>query len=252
MKASVAYVHENISLNESTFLLRLRGCEALADCQPGQFAMLRGDWGLDPVTPRAMSVMRVREGVADFVIKQVGRGTARLRQARVGDPISLLGPMGRGFPALDNKKRYDLVAGGVGLPPLLMLAERAKDSGLQNQLTFYYGGRSASDLVLLEQVRALGCHLVLTTEDGSLGVRGRVTDALQLEEAVVLACGPNPMLKAVRAMALARGLSCWLSIEENMACAVRACLGCAVPARSRPYLYVCTDGPVFDAREIWP
>lgn len=258
MPAFVARVVENRSLAGAAFLLRLDGCEALAASEPGQFAMLRGEWGWDPVTPRAMSVLRVRDGVADFVIKQVGRGTALLRRARAGDRVHVLGPMGVGFPAPAAGRRDALIAGGVGMPPLYMQAARAAAAGLGGNVTLYYGARSAADLVLLDEIVEMGVRVVAATEDGSMGVRGRVTDALDLDAAdAVMACGPNAMLRGVRDAARARGIACWLSIEESMACAVRACLGCAVAAageraRQRKYLYVCTDGPVFSGEDIWP
>lgn len=250
---SVAQVIENISLGEALFVLRLDGCEALERAEPGQFAMLRGEWGLDPITPRAMSVMRVRGGVAEFLIKVVGRGTAMLRRMRVGERVHVLGPLGHGFPSVDATGTAVFVAGGVGFPPLLMAAERARQMGRASQVTFYYGGRCAADLVLLTDLRAAGVNVVLVTEDGSAGRRGKVTEVLDLaRKPTIFACGPNPMLKVLQDIAIAQGLRCWLSIEEKMACAVRACLGCAVPARSKPYLYVCSDGPVFEAGEIWP
>lgn len=251
-----ARVLEVRPLSGALFVLRLEGCERLEGALAGQFAMLRGDWGMDPVTPRAMSVMHVRSGVAEFLIKEVGRGTRMLRRARAGESVDVLGPLGRGFPDLEDDPV--LVAGGVGLPPLLRLAEQARVHDAKRRISFYYGARTAEELVLVDELRVTGAHVVLVTEDGSMGSRGRVTDHLSLgARSTIYACGPNPMLRAVREAARKSGARCWLSIEERMACAVRACLGCAVPAageaaRARPYLYVCTDGPVFEGETIWP
>ncbi|MEK6608386.1 MAG: dihydroorotate dehydrogenase electron transfer subunit [Myxococcota bacterium] len=250
-----ARVQGTVELGGKSFLLRVEDAGELAGCAPGQFAMLRGEWDGDPILPRAMSVMRVRAGGgADFLMKEVGRGTRLFRDMRAGDRVTILGPLGHPFPAPDAARRDVLVAGGVGLAPLLMQAERAAAAGLADHVTLVHGGRTGEDLVLQDDLRATGVALRLATEDGSAGTRGRVTAALGgiLDGATLMACGPTPMLRALHALALERGLPCHLALEETMACGIRACLGCAVPAREKPYLYVCTDGPVFEAREVWP
>jgi dihydroorotate dehydrogenase electron transfer subunit len=122
-----------------------------------------------------------------------------------------------------------------------------------------YGARTAEDLVLLDEIRASGCSLVITTEDGSAGQKGRVTDALaqllprrSAPGTRVLTCGPNPMMRAVVELARAHSLPCLVSVEGEMACGIGACLGCAVPLTdgTRPFGYACTDGPVFDSARI--
>jgi dihydroorotate dehydrogenase electron transfer subunit len=253
-----AIIRAREDLDPGYFVLRLARCEALADAQPGQFVMVRGDWGRDPLLPRALSLLDVDGGEAAVLVKQVGRGTGLLARVAPGARLKVLGPLGTAFPAPD-RARYDLcVAGGCGVPPLWLHARRAASQGLGDRVEFFLGGRSASDLPYAAEVERLGVRLHLTTLDGSRGLRGFVTDALErrLSEvppaATLLACGPNPMLEAVARIAKARGLACHVSLEAQMACGLGACLGCAVPARSRPYLYVCQDGPVFDAREVYP
>jgi dihydroorotate dehydrogenase electron transfer subunit len=153
------------------------------------------------------------------------------------------------------------VAGGVGLPPLFMQAESAARHGLASGSEMLYGGRTSRDLVLLGEMRALGIALHLTTEDGSLGRRGRVTDELEARlehwraaastrRLRIMACGPSEMLWAVGRIAQTEGIECYLSLEQHMACGIGVCLGCAVAAQTRPYLYVCKDGPVFPASEV--
>jgi dihydroorotate dehydrogenase electron transfer subunit len=245
-----AIVEENVALLAGTFVLRLSGCAALAGARAGQFVMVRGDWDRDPLLPRAMSLLRAGGGRADLLIKATGRGTRLLERARPGDRLHLLGPLGRGFPP-PEPRRHVLVAGGVGLAPLLMWAEEAARAGLAAQARLCYGARTASELVLLDDLRRTGVELVLATEDGSAGERGRVTDVLPLDGAPrLLGCGPTPMLRALHALALGRRLECWLSVEEEMGCGVRVCLGCAVPGNERPYFYACSDGPVLRAEEI--
>jgi dihydroorotate dehydrogenase electron transfer subunit len=253
-----ARVLENRALGRGAFVLALDGCAGLAGARPGQFVMLRGAWGRDPLLPRAFSILGLRPGgVAEILVKAVGRGTRLFELALPGAPMSVLGPLGRPFPAPEADDL--LVAGGVGLAPLLWLAEEAR--ALARPLELCYGARSAADLVLLDEIAGTGCALHLATEDGTRGERGRVTVPFEARLAAriaagarprVLTCGPNPMMRAVVAIARAHGAACLVSVEGEMACGVGACLGCAVPlvAGERPFAYACTDGPVFAAERI--
>lgn len=250
----------NLALGRHAYVLRLSGCEAFAGTLPGQFVMLRGEaWRSDPLLPRAFSLLAVRPGgEVDILGKGVGKASALLEQAIPGARFSLLGPLGSSFPAPDPDREDWLVAGGVGLAPLMMHAVRNRDEQRGGRLTMFYGGRSAADLVLTEEIAETGAELVLATEDGTRGQPGMVTDAL--EEALarrgagapptIMACGPEPMLEAVARLAHRRGLPCYLSLEGEMACGIGACLACAVPCKSRPYRYTCVEGPVFPLEEL--
>jgi dihydroorotate dehydrogenase electron transfer subunit len=264
MRYFEARITENRSLGAGYFLLRLGGCDSLSQSRPGQFVMLRGDWGRDPLLPRAFSLLSVGPGGrADLLAKVVGQGTALLERSPPGSLMSVLGPLGTSFPSPAADVTDLLVAGGVGLPPLYMQAEHAARRGLVAHCEMIYGGRTHADLVLLDEMRALGpdLELALATEDGSRGQRGRVTEVLEARIAVhraaqpdrrlrILSCGPNAMLWAVGRMAAQHHIECFLSVEEQMACGIGVCLGCAVPARSRPFRYVCKDGPVFPAADV--
>jgi dihydroorotate dehydrogenase electron transfer subunit len=246
-----ARVVENRSLGRGGFVLVLDGCAGLSSARPGQFIMLRGAWGRDPLLPRAFSILRTLDGDrCELLIKTVGRGTRLLEAAEPGARMSVLGPLGRPFPA--PAAGQILVAGGVGLAPLLWHAQLAQAAGVPTLMC--YGARSAVDLVLLDQIPG---ELVITTEDGSFqgGLHGRVTVAVEKAQgSTILTCGPNPMMKAVAEIARARGLACVVSVEGEMACGIGACLGCALPTVSsedgRPFHYACVDGPVFDAAKI--
>jgi dihydroorotate dehydrogenase electron transfer subunit len=213
---------------------------------PGQFAMLRAEGGpghTDPLLPRPMAVFRGDARALEFRFKVVGRGTARLAQLRPGARVSLLGPLGRGFPPGDGPAL--LVGGGTGIASLYELAQR-----LGRAARVVLGARTAAEVLALEDFEKLPVALTVTTEDGSRGTRGRVTDALELPPGLtVYACGPDAMMRAVAARAAAAGLRCFVSLESPMACGFRICLGCAVrtPDGIR---YVCHDGPVFDAAEL--
>ncbi len=258
---------ENRPLGPSSFVLRLGGARALSSARPGQFVMLRGQWGRDPLLPRAFSILRVspQDGECEILVKAMGRGTRLLAELVPGATLSVLGPLGRPFPEPQAGRTDLLVAGGVGLAPLLWYAEVAHERGLTTEL--FYGARTATELCLLDEIERTGSSLHVATEDGSFqgrgGVTGRVTAALRayLEPAApgpnphVLTCGPNPMMKAVVQLASAHHLPCLVSVEGEMACGIGACLGCAIPlvaeaGGTRPFGYACVDGPVFDAARI--
>jgi dihydroorotate dehydrogenase electron transfer subunit len=257
-----ARIIENRSLGGGYFALRLGGCEPLASSRPGQFIMLRGDWGRDPLLPRPMSLLSVApEGRADLLAKAVGRGTTLLEKSTSGSRVSVLGPLGNGFPDPAADTLDLLVAGGVGMPPLFMQAEHASRRGLVDRCEMLYGGRSSRDLILLGEMRSLGLTTHLATEDGSTGRRGRVTASLEAridfhrtttpqQKLRIMACGPKEMLWAVARIAESHGIECHLSVEEHMACGIGVCLGCAMPSRSRPFRYTCSEGPVFLASDL--
>jgi dihydroorotate dehydrogenase electron transfer subunit len=247
-----ARVVENRPLARGNFVLRLSLPDdgaMLAQALPGQFVMLRGEWGRDPLLPRAFSILRLCDGGCEILVKAIGRGTRLLELALAGAPMTVLGPLGTPFPSPEASRVDLLVAGGVGLAPLLWLAEKYRDGAYH----LLYGARTAEDLVLLDDIAATGCKLTLTTEDGSRGVRGRVTDAMtSVEAARVLTCGPNAMMRAVVEIARKHEVPCLVSVEGEMACGIGVCLGCALPLTegARPFAYACVDGPVFDAAKI--
>ena len=257
-----ARIIENRALGNGYFVLRLGGCDSLAQSRPGQFIMLRGDWGRDPLLPRPISLLSVApEGRADLLAKSVGRGTRLLEASLPGTRVCVLGPLGNSFPDPTPERLDLLVAGGVGLPPLFMQAEHASRRELVDRCEMIYGGKTSKDLVLLAEMRALGLSACHATEDGSVGRRGRVTAALEAridhhlaanrrQELRILACGPREMLWAVARIAEPYAIECYLSVEEQMACGIGVCLGCAIPARSRPFRYACSDGPVFLASDL--
>jgi dihydroorotate dehydrogenase electron transfer subunit len=259
MRYFEAEILENRSLGGGYFVIELEGCASLGEARPGQFVMLRGDWERDPLLPRAFSLLSVDPvaGTAEVLAKTVGRGTALLERARAGEKIAVLGPLGTSFPTPSPEHVDLLVAGGVGLPPMFMQGAWASQAGLVARSEMLYGGRGSADLVLLSEMKALGLDLHLTTEDGSAGLKGLVTAALEArldhhrgQSVRIMGCGPNAMLWAIGRIARDRGIPCFISLEEQMACGIGVCLGCAIPARSRPFRYVCSNGPVFDAADV--
>ena len=219
---------------------------------PGQFYMLtageRWGGGADerPFLPRAFSFLRRHEdGTLDFLLEDVGPGTNRLCELRAGDPLWILGPLGIGFRRPEQGRRPLLVGGGVGIAPLA-----AWQDALGAQALVLLGFRDAA--------HAEGAGLLsgarVATDDGSVGHRGLVTDLLRAElgcdpRAAVYACGPPPMLEAVRALCAAEGVPAQLALESGMACGFGACFGCVVPTREG-YVRLCVDGPVLDAADL--
>jgi dihydroorotate dehydrogenase electron transfer subunit len=259
MRYFQARISENRVLGGGYFVLRLANCSSLSVAKPGQFVMIRGAWGRDPLLPRAFSLMSVdrSSGTADVLAKTVGRGTALLERALPGAEVDVLGPLGTSFPEPRADTVDLLVAGGVGLPPLYMQGELAAARSLVSRSELLYGGRGAKDLVLLNEMETMGLAMHLTTEDGTVGTQGLVTRALEARldkhrgaRVRVMGCGPNAMLWAVARLARDRDVPCFISLEEQMACGIGVCLGCAIPARSRPFRYVCSNGPVFDAADV--
>lgn len=221
----------------------------------GQFAMLKGAWGVAPLLPRPMSWLAV-EPRPSVLIKVVGEGTRLLAAAAPGDELTVLTPLGRAFAdatEIGPATRSVIVAGGVGIAPLLWVAEELGGVGAERPLAVY-GGRTRADLPLAERMAEI-TELWVTTEDGSAGTKGRVTEVLDAAldarpGAIVLTCGPTPMMAAVAQRAHAAGRRCIAALEAPMACGYGVCLGCVVPRAGGGFLYVCSDGPCVDAREI--
>jgi dihydroorotate dehydrogenase electron transfer subunit len=242
------------------FTLTLRVPSAWAEAAPGQFVMVRIGEGIEPFLRRAFSIhdaCRVGgEARIDLLAKVVGPGTARLAASRAGDRLAVLGPLGRGF-SLAPPGRAALVAGGVGSAPLLLLAQALARRGAS--FDFFYGGRSAVDLPrrdrFLACVAAAGGELIATTEDGSLGLAGLVTDPLERALAgdkykQIYSCGPMALLARLAELGARYGVPGEAALETAMGCGFGACLGCAVPAPEERFVLCCKDGPVFRFDEV--
>jgi dihydroorotate dehydrogenase electron transfer subunit len=224
---------------------------------PGQFVHLRVPRLADAVLRRPFSVFKADETTLSVLYKQVGRGTCALSSVAVGESVSLVGPLGNGFPEADSEATPVLVAGGYGVAPLYLLASRTPQKGI-----LFVGGRSAIDVLCVDLFESLGWEVQITTEDGSLGATGLVTGALdewlaaQDNGATVefFACGPDGLLKAVGDRAIASNCRGWLSLDKHMGCGVGACLACVQEIRqedgSTAWKRVCKDGPVFESRTI--
>ena len=249
-----AWVVYRETLGGEYFRLRLRTATPFA-AQPGQFAMVKVADGIDPLLRRPFSIHRQTEaapGEFEILFRVAGAGTKLLARVHVGDRLDILAPLGQGF-RLEGEHPL-LVGGGIGVAPLLFLAETFLAKGVRPKLLL--GARSDRDILCHDDFGCLAVPYALATEDGSVGESGTVTQLLERElraaagAVSVYACGPSPMLAAVAAICGRAGIRCQVSLEAYMACGFGACLGCVVPATRVEYLRVCKEGPVFDAGEI--
>ncbi len=223
--------------------------EEMAGARPGQFVTVYCEDGAR-ILPRPISLCEIEGTRIRLVYRTAGAGTREFAQWEAGQRVRLMGPLGNGFPIREESAL--LIGGGIGIPPLLELAKR-----LPGQKTAVLGYRD-QELFLSEEV-APHARVEAATEDGSAGVRGNVLDAIRqkgLEAQVIYACGPAPMLRAVKEYALEKQILCYLSLEERMACGIGACLACVCQSKEVDEhtgvhnKRVCKDGPVFEAREV--
>jgi dihydroorotate dehydrogenase electron transfer subunit len=252
-----AKVRFNKNVARETFLMGLESSEIAAEARPGHFVMIRVREGTDPLLRRPFSI-RGTEGDRLFLIlyRVVGPGTSIMSELRKGDSLSVLGPLGNGFELPGPDETPILVAGGIGIAPILFLAGViGRDDAL-----VMAGFRTSDDIVDFEARGLSGSPVSIATDDGTVGHQGFVTDLLERhlgktkkKDPSVFACGPAPMLKKMAAITQDRGIPCQVSLEAYMACGVGACQGCAVKAAStenQVYLSVCEHGPVFHAASL--
>jgi len=222
---------------------------------PGQFAMLyTGD--ASRMLGRPISICECCEGGLRFVFRVAGGGTRNLAAFKGGDKIKILGPLGNGYDIKAMKGREVLLmGGGIGIPPMLELAKRLSASGIKVRAVMGYRD---SNLFLKSDFERV-CETHVATEDGSAGTKGNVLDAVREKSLfcdVICACGPMPMLRAIKSYAAGNGITAYISLEERMACGVGACLGCVCKtARKDAHSHVnnarvCTEGPVFEAASV--
>lgn len=241
--------HEKIAHN--IFKLTLLG-DMVGDMEPGQFVNVRVGQGSEFLLRRPISICEINAEANTFVLiyRAEGQGTQALSQFQVGQEIDVLGPLGEGY-SLDTLvpgQTALLVGGGIGVPPLYELAKQFNQRGIKT--IHILGFNSRSDVFYEEEFKLIG-ETYLTTVDGSIGDQGFVTDVIRKYDLIYdqyFACGPLPMLKALKEMN--EDKVGYLSLEERMACGVGACYACVCKTQSNETARVCYDGPVFKAEEI--
>jgi dihydroorotate dehydrogenase electron transfer subunit len=261
-----ARVIANRPLSSEYNILALAAPAIAAAAAPGQFVMLKPGTGTDPLLRRPFSVFEVlrdESGAATgltILSKRIGPSTSLIYAARDGDHVDCLGPLGRPFTIVNPRFEAWMIAGGVGLAPFATLAQSLRARGVAT--TLFYGARRAEELFHLDFFRNLDVELVLTTEDGSLGERGRVVAPLDRRltarpsSALVMlyACGPEGMLAATARTATKHGRPCEVSVERIMGCGLGGCYSCVVPMRGEDGIFhhvrSCLTGPVLNADKI--
>ena len=263
-----AAVLENRRLSEHYSVLVLDAPAIAAATRPGQFVMVKATRSTDPLLRRPFSVFEVirnADGVPaaiSILNKRSGTGTTLLYDAEPGATIGCLGPLGRPFEPIAPPAEAWMVAGGVGLAPFVTLAARLHALG--TPATLFYGARTAAELYYVELFEQLGARVVLSTEDGSRGVAGRVTAPLATalaatareSEIKLYVCGPTPMMRAVARLAAEARRACDVSLEQVMGCGLGGCYSCVVltrqPGAAPHFVRSCIEGPVFDSsRIVW-
>ncbi len=273
-----APIHDATVVSNKTIVpgivrMRLACPDAAQEARPGQFIMLQVSEHTDPLLRRPFSVCSAQGAAVDILYKVVGRGTAAMASWQPEQRVSCIGPLGNGFNIAEPPEHAYLVAGGIGIAPLLFLLETLE----YRSSTVFMGGKTAQDVAVLEDFNVrIQQRIFYATEDGSRGTKGLVTDLFlnyleqagkeNSQSAGIYGCGPAAMLRELSAIARLKGMECQVSLESNMACGIGACLGCAV--RTRPtadsactpaagnqaqsffYKRVCADGPVFNSREL--
>ena len=246
-----AAVTSQVQLAEGIYDLRLAAGEIAAQAVPGQFVSLYSKDG-SRLLPRPISLCGIdkEKGELRLVYRVAGAGTKEFSAYKEGDTLDIMGPLGNGFPL--KKKKAFLIGGGIGIPPMLELAKN-----LDCEKTAVIGYRD-KETFLADELRKYA-DVVIATEDGSVGTKGNVIDAIRAEKLtadIIYACGPTPMLKALKAYAMENGIECYISLEEKMACGIGACLGCVCHSKDIDEhsnvrnKRICKDGPVFRAEEV--
>lgn len=267
-----ATVISNVRLSRDYSVITLAAPDVGTRTLPGQFVMLKAGRTTDPLLRRPFSVFEVIRDAAGRVTgvsilnKVAGRSTGMLYDAAPGDRVACLGPLGQSFKTVRPPTQAWMVAGGVGLAPFVTLAEALADA--RTPMTLFYGARSGGELFYLDFFDRLGVTLVLATEDGTRGAKGRVTAPLETAlrnlgtsqeppyaaPVMIYACGPEPMLAAVARLAVAYHQPSQVSVERTMGCGLGGCYSCVVSVRHGDehahLVRSCISGPVFDGAEL--
>ena len=260
MKSDIvlAEVVANTELASGIFQIKFKAPYLAENVGPGSFVMVQLDKGTDPLLRRPFTISGVSGDRVEVLFQVKGSGTDIMSKWEPGRIVNILGPLGNGFSIPDDLENAYLVGGGMGIAPLLFLARNLKGKGVDVKI--FYGARSDSETIILEDQNLDKCDLYYSTEDGSKGDKGFVTESLNniLKSASVngfinssiYCCGPIKMSEIISETASIFDLPSQVSLEEKMACGVGACLGCVTCSKGDKYKRVCVDGPVFKSAEI--
>lgn len=235
---------------KSTYLL-LQSDEPLEEIKAGQFVQVRVDDAQHTYLRRPISIHDVdyQNRTITLLVQRVGEGSNKIADTELNDTLNIIYPLGNGFTIPEKKQNVILVGGGIGIAPLYYLGKMLKEKGIEPQ--FLLGGRSKSDLIMLEDFESVG-KVYITTNDGSLGEEGFVTQHSIWKEKkfdMIYTCGPKPMMMALTKMARENNIDCEVSLENLMACGLGACL-CCVENTIEGHVCVCKEGPVININKL--
>lgn len=249
MKQLIAPVISNAEVMSNVYLIWLQAPEIASIASPGQFVMVRCGEGYELLLRRPFSIHQVTDQKLALLFTVVGKGTDWLSQRQEGDPLDLLGPLGKGFPIYPGSQNLLLVAGGIGIAPLVFLAQKALSR--KAAITLLLGAQSSS-LLYPKSMLPSEVDLVVATEDGSEGRKGMVSELVPDFVSwadQVFACGPTNMYRAIATQSQSQGKSIQVSLEARMGCGLGVCYGCTI--RTKQGLQkVCKDGPIFEMKDI--
>lgn len=250
----------NQKVGKSYFLLRLASRKISAFASPGQFVQIKVAADNEILLRRPFGIHRVNKNTFDCLYSLVGAGTRHLCRKQPGSRLDVIGPLGNGFNYALTAKRCTLilVAGGMGVAPLVFLAEKlmeGKTPSAKRKVVVLIGAKTKSQILCEREFKKFGCSVKVATDDGSRGFKGKVTQLLsqiltgRMADLRIYACGPRPMLKVISRLSIRYNIPAEISLEEHLACGIGACFGCAVRTRDG-FKRVCKEGPVFPAEEI--
>ena len=267
-----AKVIKNIEVGPQYYKMVFESSALARSALPGQFIDVKVSDGFEPLLRRPFGIHKAKGISVEILYEVLGQGTLMLSKKKAGEHIEVIGPLGNGF-SIRACGNSILVAGGMGVAPLIFLAEKlaeklreGKRSKSKVKIVVLLGAKTKSHILCEKDFKRLGCEVKIATDDGSRGFKGYVSELLQMylsshvlpPSSLVYACGPTPMLQEVSRIATAHALDCQVSLEAHMACGIGACLGCVVRVRSLgsrvrsqfEYQRVCKEGPVFEANQI--
>lgn len=259
-KKMLAKLVKKEQLKLDIFKFSVEAPEIVKDAKQGHFIEIRVTEGTEPFLRRPISIYNIEKEkeILEFIFQVKGKGTEILSKKTEGDLIDIVGPLGYGTFKYDNYQNIAVIGGGIGVFPLYELSKNAKNDG--KNVNIYLGFRNKDFVVLENEFKSVSDKLVITTDDGTYAEKGFAIDFLKQDVEMgkidcIYACGPLPMLKAVRNYAIEKNIPCQISLEEKMACGMGVCLGCAVKtaksSQDNPeYWHVCKAGPVFEAKEV--
>ena len=257
-KAEIVKIEQ---LKQDIYKFSVKAPEIVKQAKPGNFIEVRVIDAIEPLLRRPISIYNMYEktGVLEFIFQVKGKGTEILAKRKEGEYLDIIGPLGYGTFNIEGYNKVAIIGGGIGIFPLYELAKQLKNK-TNTQVSTYIGFRNKDYVVLENEFENVSDKLTLTTDDGSYKIKGYAIEELKkdmLESKVdmIYACGPLPMLKAIKEYSIEQGIPCQISLEQKMACGVGACLGCAVKTANSPkdspeYVHVCKLGPVFDAKDV--